>query len=416
MTIHPSLSRLLRCIGAVVIATLVLDGSPVFAHETHGAVAASPTAGCEKPSIECARSASPTFGPDGKVWLVWSFGDVVYVSTSSDGGATFSSVSAVTEKMPTLDDNSEARPRLTLVADGSLLLTFTQRDSHYTGRLFTARSVDEGRTFSTPQPMLSEAGQRFGTPLLLPSGRVVVAWLDLRNNKAAKARGQSYKDTGVAVAWSDDNGQSFKGKAILADYSCDCCRMAAAVDPDGHAVFAWRQVFDGTTRDHAAARLNDDGTLGPLHRIAEDGWKIDACPMHGPSLAIGPDGIWHATWFTGAAGKAGLYYARSSDQGTTFSPPQALGNPANKPTRPQVVAASGANVWRAWKEFDGQITTVQVQHSSDAGVTWSATAAVASTQGASDHPQLLANGNGVYLSWLTRLQGYSLSKLNAQGL
>jgi hypothetical protein len=41
---------------------------------------------------------------------------------------------------------------------------------------------------------------------------------------------------------------------------------------------------------------------------------------------------------------------------------------------------------------------------------------MASTQGASDHPQLLANGDGVYLSWLTRLQGYSLSKLNAQGL
>ena len=404
-----------RCASLAFFAALVF-GHSVFAHETHKAAAATPAATCEKTSIECARSASPVFGSDGKVWVVWSLGDVVYVSASVDGGATFPSARAVTGKMPTLDDNSEARPRLTLLADASLLLTFTQRDSHYTGRLFTARSVDGGRTFSAPQPMLSESGQRFGTPLLLPSGRVVVAWLDMRNNKAAKARGQSYKDTGVAVAWSDDNGQSFQGKAILADYSCDCCRMAAAVGADGHAVFAWRQVFDGTTRDHATARFNDDGTLGPLQRISEDGWKIDACPMHGPSLAIGPDGIWHATWFTGAAGKAGLYYARSSDQGATFSPPQALGNPANKPTRPQVVAGSGANVWRAWKEFDGQITTVQVQHSGDAGVTWSATAAMASTQGASDHPQLLAKGDGVYLSWLTRLQGYSLSKLNAQGL
>lgn len=399
---------------ALLMATAALY-SPVFAHESHGAVAAAPAAACEKASIECARSATPVFGPDGKVWLVWSYADVVHVSASLDGGATFPSVHAVTEKMPTLDDNSEARPRLTLLVDGSLLLTFTQRDSHYTGRLFTARSVDQGRSFSVPQAMLNEAGQRFGTPLLLPSGRVVIAWLDLRNHRAAKSRGQSYKDTGVAVAWSDDKGQSFQGKAILADYACDCCRMAAAVGPDGHAVFAWRQVFDGTTRDHAAARLNDDGTLGPLRRIAEDGWKIDACPMHGPSLAIGTDGTWHAAWFTGAEGKAGLYYARSNDQGLSFSQPQVLGNPARKPTRPQVVAGPGQHVWRAWKEFDGQITSVQAQHSGDGGANWGAPAEVARTHGASDHPLLVAHGDTVYLSWLTRLEGYSLTKLTAPG-
>jgi hypothetical protein len=415
MTIQVLREQLEESIRSMLCATLVLC-LPVFAHEEHGAAAAVPTAACQKAALECARSATPVFGPNGKVWLVWSFGDVVYLSFSADGGATFPSAHAVTEKMPTLDDNSEARPRLTLLADGSLLLTFTQRDSHYTGRLYTARSVNEGSTFSTPQPMLNEAGQRFGTPLLLPSGRVVLAWLDLRNNKAAKARGQSYKDTGVAVAWSDDNAQSFQGKAILADYSCDCCRMAAAVGPDGHAVFAWRHVFDGTTRDHAMAQLNDEGTLGPLQRISVDDWKIDACPMHGPSISIGNDGTWHATWFTGAAGKAGLYYARSSNQGVTFSSPQAFGNPAKKPTRPQVVVGSGKTVWRAWKEFDGQITTVQAQHSDDGGTSWSSTMEVARTQGASDHPQLLAHADFVYLSWLTRLDGYSLAKLNAPGL
>jgi len=406
-------------LGAVLAALL---GTPTaFAHEVHGAheghAAASPAPSgeCAKASIECARSATPIFGPDGMVWVVWSHGDVVYVSMSMDGGESFDMVHAATGKMPTLDDNSEARPRLTLMADGSLLLVFTQRDSHYVGRLFTARSTDGGHSFSTPQPMLGEAGQRFGTPLILPSGRVVLSWLDLRNQKAAKARGQSYKDTGVAVAWSDDNGQTFMGRSILADYSCDCCRMAASVTPDGHAVFAWRQVFDGTTRDHAAARLNDDGSFGPVRRIAEDGWKIDACPMHGPSIAIGPDGAWHATWFTGAPGKTGIYYARSSNEGASFSAPQAIGNSANKPTRPQIVAGGGQNLWRAWKEFDGKVSTVLLQHSGDGGVHWDAVVEGGRTKGASDHPQLVANGDAVYLSWLTREEGYRLTRLNGSG-
>ncbi len=415
VTIHPCLARLKAYLRAAIYIALSVS-VPAFSHEGHGSGEAAPTNACTKVSIECARSATPTFGPDGQVWLVWSYGDVVYVSISTDGGATFPEVNSVTEKMSTLDDNSEARPRLSRLADGSLLLTVTQRDSHYQGRLFTARSIDGGHNFSTPQPMLTEAGQRFGTPLLLPTGRLLIAWLDLRNQKAAKARGENYKDTGVAVAWSDDNGQSFHGKSILADYSCDCCRMAGAVGPDGHAVFAWRHVFDGTTRDHAAARFNDDGSLGPLRRIAEDGWKIDACPMHGPSLSIGKEGTWHATWFTGVAGKSGLYYARSLDQGATFSAPQAIGNPANKPARPQVLAGAGQNVWRAWKEFDGHATTLQLQHSKDSGASWGNAMEVAKTHGASDHPQLLADGDSVYLSWLTREEGYRLTKLPAEGM
>jgi len=317
--------------------------------------------------------------------------------------------------MPTLDDNSEARPKLALMPDGSLFVAVTQRDSHYIGRLFTARSTDGGKTFSPLRPLLGEPGQRFETPLLLPSGRLVMAWLDLRNQKAAKALGQTYKDTGVAVAWSDDNGQTFQGKSILADYSCDCCRLGAAVDRDGHAVFAWRHVFDGTTRDHAAAKLSDDGSLGPLRRIAVDGWKLDACPRHGPSISTAADGTWHATWFTGAPGKVGVYYARSTDQGATFSPPEPLGNGAKGPARPQVLASEAGRVWRLWKEFDGLVTTVHLQTSEDQGASWGAVREVGRTKGASDHPLLVRSGNWVYLSWLTRDEGYRLLPLNPSG-
>ena len=138
--------------------------------------------------------------------------------------------------------------------------------------------------------------------------------------------------------------------------------------------------------------------------------------MHGPSLSVGTNGAWHASWFTGAPGKSGLYYAVSTDQGASFSAPQALGNSANKPTRPQVLADSGQSVWRAWKEFDGHMTSIQVQHSSDGGVHWGAAVEAGRTHDASDHPQLIANGKSVYLSWLSRNDGYRLTKLNDPGL
>jgi hypothetical protein len=397
-------------------AALIVVLQPALAHE-HEKSDAMPVASsaCSQAVIQCARSATPLFGADGKVWLLWSHDDRLRLSTSIDGGNTFPTTAVISEKMPVLDDNSEARPKLVLLADGSLLVAVTQRDSHYVGRLFTARSVDGGLTFSPLKPMLDGVGQRFETPLVLPGGRLVLAWLDWRNQTAAKAKGQPYKDSGIAVAWSDDNGQTFQGKSILADYSCDCCRIAAAVDRDGRAVFAWRHVYGGTIRDHAAAKLQDDGTFSPLRRIAVDDWKLDACPRHGPSLTIGADGTWHATWFTGAPGKSGLHYARSVDQGVTFSAPQAIGNPAKSPARPQVLAGPGNSVWRAWKEFDGQVSTVMVQRSDDNGLSWGATSETARTSGASDHPLLVSSGGSVYLSWLTRDEGYRLKKLNTSG-
>ena len=68
-------------------------------------------------------------------------------------------------------------------------------------------------------------------------------------------------------------------------------------------------------------------------------------------------------------------------------------------------------VWLAWKEFDGEVAVVNVMQSRDDGMTWSAVRAIARTKDASDHPLLIANGERVYLSWLTHKEGYRLIAL-----
>jgi hypothetical protein len=49
--------------------------------------------------------------------------------------------------------------------------------------------------------------------------------------------------------------------------------------------------------------------------------------------------------------------------------------------------------------------------SRDDGKTWSAAKAVAQTSDASDHPLLLNRGQRIYLSWMTRADGYRLLAL-----
>jgi len=49
--------------------------------------------------------------------------------------------------------------------------------------------------------------------------------------------------------------------------------------------------------------------------------------------------------------------------------------------------------------------------SADAGGAWTAPKIVARTSDASDHPQLVTNGRRVFLSWMTRADGYQFVPL-----
>ena len=64
-----------------------------------------------------------------------------------------------------------------------------------------------------------------------------------------------------------------------------------------------------------------------------------------------------------------------------------------------------------WKEFDGDKVAIRWQISTDSGRTWSAATTVADTADASDHPLLVGRDGRVYLSWLTKNEGYRLIAL-----
>ena len=78
------------------------------------------------------------------------------------------------------------------------------------------------------------------------------------------------------------------------------------------------------------------------------------------------------------------------------------------------VLASGAALHLVWKEFDGTKAVVRWQVSHDGGRQWTEARTVADTEDASDHPILVADRQRVYLSWLTKIEGYRLIALEDQ--
>jgi hypothetical protein len=224
----------------------------------------------------------------------------------------------------------------------------------------------------------------------------------------AKQDGHAFAGVSVMLAWTSDGGASFSPEQETASHSCECCRLALAADSDGRPVMVWRQVFPPNIRDHAIQRQEANDHPGEIGRVSVDDWHVDACPHHGPALAIDGNGRRHVAWFSGGGRRKGLFLAHGD--GATFSEPQPLGNPDNAPSHPQILAAGG-HVWVAWKEFDGEHARIVGQKSSDGGQSWTAPASWAETADASDHPLLLADGKRVFLSWVTRNEGWTLTEV-----
>ena len=388
-------------------------------HARHAAAKAGPPTPAERAQMwqkSLARdplSMTAAFDPKGALWLASVKGGRVLVSYSGDKGKSFSEPVPVNPEPEHIAADGENRPKLAFGPKGEVYVSWTRSlEAPFSGHARFARSLDGGKSFSAPITVntdLQEISHRFESMLVSRRGDIHLFWLDKRAAAAVEGKGGKYSGLAVYRARSTDGGASFGANNKVADHSCECCRIAVALDTDDAPVLFWRHIFGKNTRDHALLRL--DGRSA-LVRASEDGWEIDACPHHGPSLSIADDGVYHLAWYTGAEGRAGLYYRRSRDHGKTFTAPIPFGNRNAQPARPQVLSL-GTRVFLAWKEFDGTSTAVRWMRSSDGGATWSAPAVVATAAGASDHPLLASDGVRAYLSWYAAKEGYRLLELEA---
>ena len=385
------------------LAFVAIAGTAAAQHQHHGDGMKASSADARE-----AFTATPAFAPDGTLWIARATADRVVVAHSTDLGKTFSAPVPVTADPIDVDWGPDSRPQLVADKAGALVVTYAIfQDKRFNGRIYATRSNDGGATFAPPLPITPDStSQRFQTVGIDPDGRVFAAWLDKRNVAAATAAGKSYPGAALAYAWAD-GATGFAATHIAADNTCECCRLGLAFAGPGRPAVMFRNIFDGSVRDHAVITFSDPSTPGPLRRVSVDNWKIDACPHHGPSLAIAPDGSYHAAWFTGGSARQGLFYARSDNGQAPFGEPRALSAPDRQPARPYVLATA-TDVHLAWKEFDGEKVLVRWEVSHDGGGHWSEPRTIAETADASDHPLLIARGAQVFLSWLTKNEGYRL--------
>ena len=382
-------------------------------HSSHAGMSMSdkPSSSCKGSGLDCANAATPFLDRGGKLLLVWTGGGVVSFAKSDDLGKTFSSAVKIAEHGKSLDSGSDARPQIVSDSNGNIFLAYAFfKDSNWNAQINTSRSNDEGATFSTPTSLIEDtSSQRFPSVLISPDNSIFMAWVDKRLVSAAKQGGEKRLGGSIAYSFSTDAGRTFGVERIANENSCECCRIGAALNSAGETAIIYRAIFPGGIRDHASQIVSPKGAE-PIRRVSDDQWRTDACPHHGPTIAISETGKMHVAWFTQGERRSGVFYANSVNQGRSYSKPVRVGSDGANVSRPYLLAL-GRNIYLVWKEFNGSVSTVYMKRSQDDGGTWSVPRAIFETSGYSDHPLLISQQGKVYLSWLTRINGYQLIEL-----
>lgn len=403
--LHSGLAAALLCFAAAAAANA--------AEHVHDTVPPAGTDVCadlaRPPSLRCALTPSAVFAPDGRLWLVWAHSGHVYLNYSEDQGKHFSAAVAVNSVPERVAAHGENRPKIALGPQGQIYVSWTQSlEKRFTGNIRFARSLDGGKSFSAPlivNDNSTEISHRFEALSVDAEGNVLLAWLDKRDQEQARQQAKPYLGAALYYSWSDDQGKSFKPNRKLLDNSCECCRVVTALDASGQPVLLWRHVFGDNVRDHAVLSFRAPGDPGAAVRVSFDDWKVDACPHHGPALAIDSKDVYHMTWFNNGAQRRGLFYASSKDKGRSVSAPLAFGGHETQAGH-AVVLAQDEHVYIVWQDFDGAQSRIWSMLSDDGGRRWAPASVVATAVGEVDYPFLLADSESVYLAWNTRAEGF----------
>ena len=368
------------------------------------------------PSVHCGRAPTIAMDAQGKAYVVFSQHGHVYLSTTQDVGKTYTDPIAVNAQPEAIYDDGENRPKIVVGKNKQLFISWTHKTpGRYSGDVRFARSLDAGQHFSEPVTINSDQqliSHRFDAMVRDESGRLYLFWIDKRDKEEAASAKQDYAGAAIYYRYSDDQGASFQPDTKWVDHSCECCRIATAVDAQGKVAILWRHVFPGNIRDHAIAYVGDDQDSIPVfpNRAAADNWHLEGCPHQGPDLSFDAHNQAHMVWFTQGKLNKGLVYGQYDFGNKNAALVQSI-DTSPSASRPQV-QVMGRDVYIVWKRFNGAMIDLLLLRSPDTGRTWLAEKKIASTAHDSDHPDLIRNGEKLFVTWHTQAEGLRWQALN----
>ncbi|MFC0676313.1 sialidase family protein [Lysobacter korlensis] len=305
-------------------------------------------------------------------------------------------------------------PHITQTADGALWAHWLQKSAAapYAYDVVLTRSGDDGATWSKPVHVNDD-----GTPTehgfvsLWPAShdRLGIAWLDGRRTAGADAHG-GHDDHAAATPAAMMTLRTARFDAGMQrhderELDLSTCDCCQT----DVAVSARGPVI--AYRDRTPDEIRDiqvatlDGGFSPK-RVHADNWKMPACPVNGPSLDARGDTV-VVGWYTAAGDVPTLRLARSVDGGQRFAAPVDVDAGTHVLGRADVAIDSDA-VWLLSTREDAGAQSVQLRRFAPTLEGAPQLVEVARLQGrgrGTGFPQLAPGPDGMHVVWTDLVEG-----------
>ena len=292
-------------------------------------------------------------------------------------------------------------PSVAVLGGNRLAAHWLQRTGNgtYAYGVRIAQSADNGRTWGKPViPHRDTLPVEHGFVAMWPEkGGLGAVWLDSRKSAGAGPGHEAHGSEMMLMSTTVGHDGKLGAERTVDTRTCDCCQNAVAMTSTGPIV-AYRNRTNDEIRDiHVSRLVNGKWTEGvPVH---DDGWKINACPVNGPSIDANGRNVAIA-WFTGARDTNRVNVAFSTDGGAKFGAPIRIdgGQPGG---RVGLVRLDDGSVIVSWLErTGGQDAAVRARRVTPAGVmSEPRTIATSSAARASGVPRMVRSGSSIYFAW-----------------
>ncbi|HQR33784.1 MAG TPA: sialidase family protein [Blastocatellia bacterium] len=293
-------------------------------------------------------------------------------------------------------------PSMIVLPDGSLAAHWLVKSGPGTFDydVTISRSFDGGKTWGKPfvphrDGVKAEHG--FVSLFAAQDGQLAAVWLDGREMSPGEKDDHGHGHGNMTLRYV-----KIKRDGTLADEAkldarvCECCQTSAAMTADGPVV-VYRDRSEEEIRDISIVRWKA-GKWTEARTVHNDGWKLNGCPVNGPSVsAVGKKVA--VAWFTSVNDKPRVHLALSSDAGESFGKPISIddGNPVG---RVEVLMLADGSTLVCWLEKATGSGSVRVRRiHPDGKMDPSITVAPNGTARSNGFPQMALTGKTLVFAW-----------------
>jgi sorbitol-specific phosphotransferase system component IIA len=403
----PSTLRKLALSLTAFFAVAASHGSPFNAPARAQAVRLLPT-----PAAQGSGQSNLSVGPDGRVYLSWIDrleGKRFALRFARREGAGWSRPRTIAVGSNWFVNWADF-PSLAALPDGTLAAHWLARNGAgaYSYDVNISRSTDGGETWGEPLvPHRDGTQTEHGFVSMFPAGGrggslLGAVWLDGREMKAAPHEGggggehHGHGQMTLRYATVGRDGK-LASESVLDTRVCECCQTSAALTSEG-VVVVYRDRSEQEVRDISVVRLSRDGRWSAPRTVHADGWRIDGCPVNGPSVAASGRRV-AVAWFTMGGGAPHVRLAFSGDAGATFAPPVEVsdGDPIG---RVEVLALADGSALVCWLEKTAGGAELRARRVGPGGARGpSIVVAPSASTRSSGFPQMARTKNTIVFSW-----------------